>query len=560
VSDGPSDPSGSTELAGSTAGSTGSTAGAPDRDLAGPGGRPPRRRRVLERLGRSRVAFVLWVVAVTLVLVTVAFRATTQLGPGTVQARFTPSLDGGTELAVPPLGSVRADTHVAPVRLRVELRELDLLDALGPDDDRGVRGIEQEVYDDIPGAIRELALLAAAGAALAGLGAALAFPGRRSLGRLATGAVLGPVVVGALLAPAAIGFAPERFEDQPQLAGPLRTAPELLQQVGSLQTRFGSVQSRTQVLAERITGLYSAAVTGDISRSDGEVVLLHVSDLHLNAVGLSLAQDLARSFQVDAVVDTGDITSFGFGLEAGFVDLLEGFEVPYYVIAGNHDSEEVRVQLARSDAVQYLDDEAVEIAGLTVLGVGDPTVTALRDIPSAQIDRTYRRQHASTRRLVRAEQPDLLLVHNPVQARPVVGDVPAVAAGHLHRNTIEVVDGSVLTVLGSSGAAGLENLLVDEGEPYRFQLLRFLDGDLVAIDQIELRGAGGDFFLERRLIGPDEEETEGDVLDEQVDEPSLEEVDEDDLEQLPTSTSTTGSEDGSGASTGSSTSTSEPDG
>ena len=527
-----------------------------------------RLRRTLDRVGRSKLAFALWVVVVTLVLVTLAFRATTSVGPGAIQARFAPTLDGGTELSVPPLGWVRAETHAAPVRLRFELRELDLLDAIGPDDDLGIEGIEQEVYDDIPGAIRQLALFAVGGAALAGLAAALAFPGRRSLSRLAVGAVLGPVTVGALVAPAAIGFSPERFEEQPQLAGPLRSAPELLQQVGSLQTRFGSVESRTQVLAERITGLYSAAVTGDISRSDGEVVLLHVSDLHLNAVGLSLAQDLARNFEVDAVVDTGDITSFGFGLEAGFVELLEGFEVPYYVVAGNHDSEEVRAQLARSDAVRYLDGEVVDIGGVKVLGVGDPTVTALRDIPPEQIERTYRRQYPSTRRLVRAEQPDLLLVHSPVQARPVVGDVPVVAAGHLHRNTFEVVDGSVLTVLGSSGAAGLENLLVDEGQPYRFQLLRFLDGELVAIDQIELRGADGDFFLERRLIGPEEEETDGDALTEQVDEPSLEEVDSEDLEQLPTSSSSSvPDEDSDGApsttiSTGSvpSTTTTRPGG
>lgn len=522
-----------------------------------------RARRVLDRIERSKLAFAVWVVLVTLVLVTVAFRATTAVGPGTIQARVSPALDGRTELSVPPLGAVLADTHAAPVRLRFELREVDLLDALGPGDDRGLEGIEAEVYDDIPAAVRRLAMLAVAGAALAGLVAALTFPGRRSVARLASGAVIGPVVVGALVAPAAIGYAPERFEQEPQFAGPLRSAPELLQRVGSLQTRFGSVESRTQVLAERIAGLYSAAVTGDISRSDGEVVLLHVSDLHLNAVGLSLAQDLARNFEVNAVVDTGDITSFGFGLEAGFVELLEGFDVPYYVVAGNHDSEPVRAQLARSDAVRYLDDEVVDIGGVKVLGVGDPTVTALRQIPREQIERTYRRQYPSTRRLVRAEQPDLLLVHSPVQAQPVVGDVPVIAAGHLHRNTLEVVDGSVITVLGSSGAAGLENLLVDESQPYRFQLLRFLDGDLVAVDQIELRGADGDFFLERKLIGPDQEETDGDALTEQVDEPSLEEVDEEDLEQLPTSSTTSTTPSGEGtdrSSSSSTTSTTRPGG
>jgi hypothetical protein len=177
-----------------------------------------------------------------------------------------------------------------------------------------------------------------------------------------------------------------------------------------------------------------------------------------------------------------------------------------------------------------------------VLGVGDPTVTALRTIPPETIDRTYRAQYASTRRLVREESPDLLLVHSPVQATPVLGDVDAIAAGHLHRTTLDIVDGSVIAIVGSSGATGLGDLLVDESSPYRFELLRFIDGTLVAVDQIELRGATGDFVLNRRLIGGDEEDTEGDSLTEEVDEPSLEEIEESDpdaLERLPNSTTST---------------------
>jgi len=80
-------------------------------------------------------------------------------------------------------------------------------------------------------------------------------------------------------------------------------------------------------------------------------------------VGLALARDLARSFDVDAVVDTGDITSFGFEPEARFVDELADFEVPYYLVAGNHDSEPVRRRLAESLHVISLEDEAVDIAG-----------------------------------------------------------------------------------------------------------------------------------------------------------------------------------------------------
>ena len=198
----------------------------------------------------------------------------------------------------------------------------------------------------------------------------------------------------------ALSFDPDAFVTEPELSGQLGSADQLLTRVGTLDTPFGSVGSRTKVLSERLAGLYSATVTDRIDRADGEVVLLHVSDLHLNSVGLSLARDLAESFGVDAVLDTGDITSFGFEPEAAFTEQLAGIDVPYYLVPGNHDSEAVRRRLAASDDVILLDDEAVDIDGVTVLGMADPTVTALRRIPRDELDETYRSQFSTTRQLV----------------------------------------------------------------------------------------------------------------------------------------------------------------
>src|SRR5690606_3397627 len=124
----------------------------------------------------------------------------------------------------------------------------------------------------------------------------------------------------------------------------------------------------------------------------------------------------------------------------------------------------------------------VEIEGITVLGVADPTETALRRIPREQIDETYRGQFPSTRRLVRDLEPDLLMVHNPVQARPALGEVDTVVAGHVHTTRFEVVDGTVVAIVGSSGATGVGDLLTEDDNPYAFQLLRYVDRRLVAID------------------------------------------------------------------------------
>ena len=43
-----------------------------------------------------------------------------------------------------------------------------------------------------------------------------------------------------------------------------------------------------------------------------------------------------------AVVDTGDLTSFGLDGESRIGGLVDQFSVPYYLVPGNHDSPENR--------------------------------------------------------------------------------------------------------------------------------------------------------------------------------------------------------------------------
>ncbi|MDQ2677511.1 MAG: metallophosphoesterase [Actinomycetota bacterium] len=525
-------------------------------------------RRLGARAGRSKLVFALWVAAWTLVVVPLVYSPTAKLGPGTVDASFLPSLHGRTELGVPPLGAVRASTHSAPVDLRLELKEVDVLDAIGPKDGQApvdiedpVPIIEADIREDLGPAITKLAITLVVLSVVVGIGAAAAFPGRRSLRRVLAGAGIAPLSIAVLLAPAALTYDANEFERSPELVGQLGSAKELMARVGSLETRFGSVDSRVKVLSGKIANLYSTALTGDIERSDGEVVLLHVSDLHLNTVGLALVRDLAADFQVDAVLDTGDITSFGFEPETAFLELFDEFDMPYYLVAGNHDSAGVRASLARNDDVILLDDDMVDIAGVTVLGVADPTETALRKIPKDVINRTYRDQFPTTRRLVEQGEPDLLMVHNPVQARAVYGDVDTVVAGHIHTTRLEVIDGTVVAVVGSSGATGVGDMLTEDDNPFEFQLLRYVDRKLVAIDQIKLQGAGGDFVLNRILLRGDLEDTAEDLSDDGAYEPSLEEMQELDPDSVTTTTvdgsllsSTTTS------STSTSTTTTEPAG
>lgn len=491
-------------------------------------------RRVLAGFG-----FPLWVLLISLIALPYVFHAEAKVGPGRFDFEFRPSTRGNTEIVLAPLGSLSARTHDAPVKLRIGLQEVDVVDALGAASNGGTRTLEKQIRDGLPGAATQVLLRLAAVSALVGAGAALTFPGRRTLRRLLLGSVISVAATVALAAPVALSYNPDQLFSKPELRGQLAASDSLVARATSLNSSFGNVASRSEVLSRRIAELYSSATTKAIARAEGDVVLLHVSDLHLNGVGLSLAKDLAERFRVDAVVDTGDFTSFGFQPEAGFTDQLKGFKVPYYLVPGNHDSPEVRRELRRSPYIHYLDDELVTVKGVRILGIPDPTNTALRIIPREQVDETYRNQFPKTTRLVARTQPDLVLVHNPVQLRPALGKVPVAAAGHLHLTRLSVIRGTTVAVVGSSGATGLGNLLVDKTQPYRFELLRFSNRKLVAVDQIELNGDGGDFTLRRIMIRPEQPDTTDRLPEPATDEPSREQIENEDPEVLDAVTSTT---------------------
>lgn len=227
-----------------------------------------------------------------------------------------------------------------------------------------------------------------------------------------------------------------------------------------------------------------------------------ISDVHLNPLGVEVIRQLVERFDVDAVIDSGDITSFGNPLEGEFGTILESVGVHYYIVPGNHDSVDNRGALAQFENVSVIDGETVDIAGVRVLGVGHPVFTADNRLSSEDVDDAVARQALRVRRLVREQQPEVLAVHDPAQAQAAIGEVDVVIAGHTHRRSWTTESGTLLLTVGSSGATGLGAFTVDSDLAYEAAVLYFDDGDLVAVDNIALRGTEGDFRIDRRLVRP----------------------------------------------------------
>jgi predicted phosphodiesterase len=470
------------------------------------------------------LGLVVWVIVGTLVLAPRVISVTGAVGPADMALSVGPARRGALAVDVPPLGSVRAPTHKGPVEVDLSIRRLNQVEMSRlrldrSDRDSGVDALGDQIAVDLRSLLIRFAVFGSLEAGLIGAVAAALFP-RRGARSIVVGALVGGVTFVALGAAAVPGFDASQFKTA-TVNGSLESASALVESLGSL----GTVDARAAALSDRLADLYSASAVESLA-SPGDTVILHISDLHLNPIGLRLARQLAAEIGADAIIDTGDTTSFGLGFEGGFADLVSDFEVPYYWVAGNHDSAAVRAAIAAAPGVTALDGEPVRIDELVVSGVDDPTYTALRRPDIDEWRAEYASHDDETVDVVERQRPDLLAVHNPVQASPVLGQVDTVIAGHTHSFSIGERDGTTLEVVASSGATGLGRLLVEDDLPYGFAILRYDGTRLVAIDQAEFDGLNGSFTLRRHIPGDGGERAVEDLVTEPAPEADASEMPE----------------------------------
>jgi predicted phosphodiesterase len=420
------------------------------------------------------------------------------LGPGRVELRAGLHASGRTEIQLPPLGEIIAGTHGAPVALRARVDQIDIegVQRLLAVDEPGDR-LRAEVEDDLPALLRRFAVRTLLWALVIGVLTG-ALVSRHHLRRTIAGALGAVLVTAVMLSSVALGYRSAAF-DQASFHGPIARAPAIFEAVARNVERLPVIRGKVKALSEQVAALYETTAS-DVVPPRSETVILHVSDIHSNPLGLEVARQLASSFRVDAVLDTGDLTSFGLPVEARVAELIASFPAPYYFVAGNHDSIFNRAAIDAVPNVTLLDGQVEEIAGVTVLGVSDPTFTADNELSTEEATELKRDATTSVRSLTLRTSPDVLAVHDPIQAQRCFGAVPVIVAGHRHDQGSMVKQGTRLQLVGSTGATGLGSFTLETGRAYEAELLRFSGGDLVAVDSVSLTGIDGSFEITRDLV------------------------------------------------------------
>jgi predicted phosphodiesterase len=342
-----------------------------------------------------------------------------------------------------------------------------------------------------------------AGVAGAAVVAVAVFPrNRRAIEIAVTAAVVSLAGSGAI---AAATYKPEAFLS-PTFSGPLTIAPQLIGPVRAATQRLDYFREELHRVVEGIVRVYTSVSTGPLP-AQNEVRILHISDIHLSPLGFEFAQELARGFDVDAVIDTGDATSFGTPAENLITRFIPDFGVPYVFVRGNHDSRGLQAEIARIPNAVVLDGDAAEVAGLEIYGLGHPVFLKNRAFPT-DVEAFAEEAHAAGEQALEdVEQleraPDIVAVHDERMAETLAGRIPLVLSGHFHEEKAEVRDGTLYLRVATTGGAGLETFLREGGIPLSAEILYFEAGPdpaLVAYDTVRQFPESGDLTIERTLV------------------------------------------------------------
>ncbi|MEV6317352.1 metallophosphoesterase [Streptomyces sp. NPDC051776] len=421
----------------------------------------------------------------------------TPVGPMDTRMTLRPSFTGGTKINVSPLGSLELQSHTGPIRLDVDVDQLDPdRSAALVDHPERIAGLQDEVSHDVAAGTLDLALRSCVAVVSGSCALGLAVY-RRPRPALAAGGL----ALTLLAASGGLAYATWNPKSvlEPKFSGLLASAPSVVGNARSIVSDFDVYQQELARLVTNVTKLYDVTSTLPAYQPDPATVrVLHVSDIHLNPASWHIIESLVEQYEIDVIVDTGDTMDHGTAAENGFLDPVSRLGAPYVWVRGNHDSAATQKSMESRKNVHVLNHgKTVQVAGVRLAGIGDPQFTPDRSVVAAGDPAEVRvgRELAGALRVQTAVgQPvDIALAHNPVAAEQTDGTVPLALAGHLHRRTNQLLDeGTRLMTQGSTGGSGLRAVEGDEPDPVEASVL-YLDRDshtLQAWDEITLGGLG----------------------------------------------------------------------
>ena len=456
------------------------------------------------RVGRigSDAAVMLAVAVLAVTAFALTARSSAEVGPATLVVSAAPALRGASVVELPPFGEVRAKTHSGPVRIVARVERIDiakaraLIETATPVTALGDVGFDDVGMDasstrGLPGALWRATLLGSLAAF--GVAALVLLAARRSRVVVVGGLLAVLVIVGVPMGVATSTWSAAAFRE-PTLTGGLAYLPALADVFSYRVARIERLRTQAAKVANSLAAYYAddrSLATGGMLPDTYRVV--HVTDLHLDAVGAELAANIARSYEASLVIDTGDAPILGVEPEAALLASLLPTDIPRVYVPGNHDSPATIAALAKLPGVTVLTSGTVEIDGLRIRGIADPVSRDFGVEPdAARLELMTAAAFAALERDLASGEttPDILAIHNPAMERPFIGFARVILSGHTHSARMYVSGGTIRLNSGTTG--GMPYAPESSGRrrlPHGASVLyytRELPRTLVAVDRIEI--------------------------------------------------------------------------
>lgn len=424
-----------------------------------------------------------------------------------LEAALIPALSGETRIDLPPIGAIRAKTHHTPIRLELTLQSVEATTLVrtvtSSSQPQKLAGMFRSALEDA----RWRFAARQTGAAALGALVVVMLVWRRVKAALWASVAAGLVMVCMLMLTAS-QYRVEAFRE-PQYQGAISLAPDVLRIANDSLDKLARVQGETEDLAANLqsflSNLDSIAASGaeSVPAAGSAISILLVSDLHANPLGIRLIQTLAERFHTQLILNAGDLTDFGTPLEAEVLDGLRSAKVPQLIAPGNHDKVPELEALRSIANLRVLNGQTVRAQGLAILGIAD----VLTGSPEVALPKkSWRSEMEKSAAAVKTQltgqpKPDIIVAHNPTEAKMLAGYAPLIVTGHTHKESLAILNGSVIVNPGTIGAAGLRGLYSEKEAVYSAAIVQFLPGTgPVSVDFIRYDPGTGSFSLERRLV------------------------------------------------------------
>lgn len=412
---------------------------------------------------------------------------------------------GQTEILIPPVGSISANTHLTPVKISLALRNIDpeqLQDIINEAPTSGK--LSAELKEEL----RKLAVVFLLRLLF------LAFIGGVAGALFVTGKEIKTAVIGALAGVTAavliIGLTYTTYDAQrfrnPEFHGVLKAAPWAVGMAENALLKVNVLGEQMQVIAQNLYNLFERIEKVKPLNEDlGDFLILHVSDTHNNPAAQKFLVQIVNSFPIDLVVDTGDISDYGTPLEGKLLTGLKDLKIPYLFVPGNHDSPEIMREIEEYPHVQVLRGGIIDIQGLRILTLADPASNSRNIAPLKREDTVLAKEYLTSLWDESVKKPHMVAIHNLNLGENLIGKSPLILYGHSHQIGINEDRGTILINAGTTGGAGLRGLQVTKEIPYSVVLLhlkRSEDGGLLltATDTIKVFNLERGFTLERKIF------------------------------------------------------------